>query len=263
VFLINVDGTDLVQLTNVDEGACQPDWSPDGTSIIFTSPCLENQDEYPGSSLWVMKVDGSSLTPLPTAPGGDFDPAWSPDGEGVAFTSLRDGPAQVYVMKLDGSGLKNLTDDLAHDRQPVWSPTGSQLLFVSRRLSVYELWTIPSSGGEEQRFSRSVDRDNTHPNWSKDGQLLIYEQQIGGIPRVVASRFEDRGTTEFQICAQGRLAAQPMAEPRLSPDSRWLTFETWPSGVRHDVAILTSSCTNYRELTSDSADDFDPVWRPH
>lgn len=262
IFLINIDGTDLVQVTNVDEGACQPDWSPDGLSIIFTSPCLKNQDEYPSSSLWVMKVDGSSLTPLTTSPGGDFDPAWSPDGQGVAFTSLRDGPAQVYVMNLDGSGLKNLTDDLAHDRQPVWSPTGSQLLFVSRRLSVYELWTIPSTGGDEQRFSRTVARDNTHPDWSTDGQLLIYEQQIGGIPRVVASRFEDRGTTEFQICAQGRLAAQPMAEPRLSPDGRWLTFVTWPTGVRHDIAILTTSCTNYRELTSDPFDDFDPVWRP-
>ncbi len=262
IFLINIDGTDLVQLTNADEGACQPDWSPDGMWLIFTSPCLKNQDEYPGSSLWLMKVDGSSLTPLPTAPGGDFDPSWAPDGEGVAFTSLRDGPAQIYVMKLDGSGLKNLTDDLAHDRQPVWSPTGSQLLFVSRRLSVYELWTIPSTGGEERRFSRTVARDNTHPDWSKDGQVLIYEQQIGGIPRVVASRFEDRGTTEFRICVQGRLAGQPMAEPRLSPDSRWLTFETWPTGIRHDIAILTSSCTNYKELTSDPADDFDPVWRP-
>ncbi|HLC02498.1 MAG TPA: protein kinase [Anaerolineales bacterium] len=262
VFLINIDGTDLVQLTNVEDGACQPDWSPDGLSIIFTSPCLKNQDEYPGSSLWLMKVDGSSLTPLTTAPGGDFDPVWSPDGQGVAFTSLRDGPAQVYVMRLDGSGLKNLTDDLAHDRQPVWSPTGSQLLFVSRRLSVYELWTIPSVGGDEQRFSRTVARDNTHPDWSNDGQLLIYEQQIGGIPRIVASRFADRGKTEFQICPQGRLAAQPMAEPHLSPDSRWLTFETWPTGIRHDIAIMTTSCTNYRELTSEASEDFDSVWRP-
>ncbi|OGO72322.1 MAG: hypothetical protein A2Z37_10475 [Chloroflexi bacterium RBG_19FT_COMBO_62_14] len=262
IFLINIDGTDLVQVTNVDDGACQPDWSPDGMSLIFTSPCHANRDEYPGSSLWVMQVDGSSLTPLPTAPGGDFDPVWSPDGKGVAFTSLRDGPAQIYIMNLDGSGLKNLTDDLAHDRQPVWSPTGTQLLFVSRRLSVFELWAIPSTGGEEQRFSRSVARDNTNPDWSKDGQLIIYEQQIGGIPRIVASRFEDRGTTEFQICAQGHLAAQPMAEPRLSPDGRWLAYETWPTGIRHDVAIMTSSCTNYRELTSDPFGDFDPVWRP-
>jgi Tol biopolymer transport system component len=262
IFLINVDGTDLVQLTNVDEGACQPDWSPDGMWLIFTSPCLKNQNEYPGSSLWLMKVDGSSLTSLPTAPGGDFDPSWAPDGERVAFTSLRDGPAQIYVMKLDGSGLKNLTDDLAHDRQPVWSPTGTQLLFVSRRLSAYELWTIPSTGGEERRFSRTADRDDTHPDWSRDGQLLVYEQEIGGIPRVVASRFEDRGTTEFRICVQGRLAGQPMAEPRLSPDGRWLTFETWPTGIMHDIAILTSSCTNYKELTNDAAEDFDPVWRP-
>jgi Tol biopolymer transport system component len=53
-----------------------------------------------------------------------------------------------------------------------------------------------------------------------------------------------------------------MAEPRWSPDGGWLVFETWPDGKNHNLAILSVSCTNFAELTTDPALDFDPAWRP-
>ncbi len=262
IYLMNVDGTGMTQVTNLQDGACQPSWSPDGTRMVFTSPCRSNRERYPGSSLWIVNADGSGLTPLPTAPGGDFDPAWSPDGKRVAFASLRDGRPQLYVMDLETGEARNLSDNLAREGQPTWSPTGTSIIYISKRTGLEEIWMIPDIGGEAQRFSRSGGNDDTYPHWSSDGQLILFEQDIGGIPRLVATRFEDRGVPELRICPDGPLSGQPMAEGKWSPDVRWIAFETWPTGDNHDIAIITSSCTNYTELTSDAGWDFDPAWRP-
>jgi serine/threonine protein kinase/Tol biopolymer transport system component len=267
VYLINLDGTGERWLTSLPEGACQPAWSPDGTRLVFVSPCYGNQDNYPGSSLWLIALDQagnvSDPEPLPSSPGGDFDPAWAPDGQRLAFTSLRDGRPQIYVMGLDGQGLKNLNGDLAHNRQPVWSPTGSQLLFTTTRGGVKEIWIMPEYGGEVQRFSRANGREDSHADWSSNGLLILFERRKeGGISYLVATRFEDRGNLDSRICVEGRLAGLPMAEARWSPDGNWIAFESWPDGVNHNIAIITSSCSQYVELTSDAGRDFDPAWRP-
>ena len=103
---------------------------------------------------------------------------------------------------------------------------------------------------------------HTHADWSKDGEFVLFERQLGNIPRLVAKRFGERFKVANQICMEGSRASQPMAEGKWSPDTRWIVFETWPNGIEHDIAILSSNCSNYTQLTSDAYLDFDPVWRP-
>jgi Tol biopolymer transport system component len=266
IYLINIDGTGIRQLTNLNDGACQPAWSPSGEQLIFTSPCRLNQDTYPGSSLWLIDVDreGNITDPvqLRTAPGGDFDPAWNPNGGRIAFTSLRDNRPQVYSMNLDGTGLVNLNDDLAHNRQPSWSPTATQIIFTSARGGQTELWLMPADGGEVQRFTPGVDGEDTFASWSPDGTLVLFERLINNFSRLIVAPFEDRGTRLSRVCPQGEYASQPMAEPSWSPDGQWIVFETWPDGINHNIAIARSNCSNYGLVTSDPGLDFDAEWRP-
>lgn len=261
IFLINVDGTGVIQLTNLPDGACQPSWSPDGSELVFTSPCLGHQESYPGASLWILDVVNQEPRPLDTAPGGDYDPSWSPAGDKIVFTSEREGRPQIYWMNTDGTGVENISEIFAREINPEWSPAVNQIMFVTYRNGYPQIWVMPVSGGEASRFSRS-ERDDSQPEWSPDGQLVVFERQIGGIPRLVAARYEDRGARDFRVCQQGSIAAQPMAEPSFSPDGRWIAFETWPDGTNHNIAVLTTSCTNYTELTTDPALDFDAAWRP-
>jgi hypothetical protein len=266
IYLVNVDGTGLVQVTKLQDGACQPAWSPDGMRLLLTSPCIRNQDRYEGSSLWLISIDpaghASDPSPLPSAPGGDYDPAWAPDGKRISFTSLRDGRPQIFIMDLDGSSLHKLSTVAAYENQSRWSPTGTQLVFSSERGGFQSIWTAPASGGEAKRFSRGEPYEDMSADWSTDGQLIAFERRIGGVSRLVAAEFEDRGLIDFRICPEGARSTQPMSEPSWSPDGRWIAFETWPNGTDHNVGILTLSCTNYAEITTDPAFDFDPAWRP-
>ncbi|MEW6568315.1 MAG: protein kinase [Chloroflexota bacterium] len=265
IYLVNIDGTGVIQVTDLQDGACQPSWSPDGMSLVFTSPCPGNRERYPGSSLWIINVNRSGLRPLPTVPGGDYDPAWSPLGDRIAFTSLRDGRAQIYVMDVDGTNVRNLSQNQAWDSQPAWSPDGSQILFTTSRAGPTAIWIMTADGESQRALSRSNELANSDPDWA--GQLILYQQKIGGIPRLVVMRYQDfldQRFTETRVCQQGQLSAQPMAEPRWSLDGKWIAIETWPTGVNHDIALLSLSCTNanYSELITDPASEFDAAWRP-
>jgi TolB protein len=199
--------------------------------------------------------------PLQTIPGGDYDGSWSPEGERIAFSSERGGRPQIYSTNLDGSEVVNLSDNFARELQPVWSPQGTAVMFVTYRKGNAQIWTLSDGGENDQRFDFG-DSEDTHPAWSHDGQLVVFQRNVSGVPRLVATRFEDRGIPDFRLCQQAPYIGQPMAEPDFSPDDRWLAVETWPDGVNHNISIMTTNCTSVTQLTLDPAEDFDPAWRP-
>ena len=261
IYLINVDGTGEVALTNLPDGACQPYWAPNGQALVFTSPCAASQETYPGAGLWILDMEDLQPQPLQTTPGGDYDGSWSADGKRITFVSERGGRPQIYSTNLDGSEVVNLSDNFARELQPAWSPQGTALIFVSYRRGNAQLWTMSDGGENDQRFGFG-DTEDTHPAWSYDGQLIIFQRSVSGVPRLVASQFEDRGIPDFRVCQQAPYSGQPMAAPSFSPDDRWLVIETWPDGVDHNIAIMTTNCTSVTHLTLDPAEDFDPAWRP-
>jgi Tol biopolymer transport system component len=262
IWLMNADGTAHQQITNIDDGACQPAWSPDGTRLVYISPCASNQETYPGASLFLINADGNGWVQLPTQPGGDFDPVWSPDGKSIIFTSLRDfNRAQIYQLNLEDNSVRSLSNNTVRDAQPFWSPDGSQIAFISTRRGPYQIWTMDKDGGNATLFSRSGSLKNSHPVWSPDGSVILFTQSevLGGIPRLIAARLEEGEFRETRITQE----LTPMREATYSPDGFWVAFESWPDGTNHDIYIMTSNNgLGLQKLTEDPSLEFDPVWRP-
>jgi TolB protein len=105
IFVVNVDGSGLVQLTpDWNMEASGPSWSPDGLRIYFG-----DHRERIGvpKNVWVMNVDGSQLTRLTDEPAGNhaFNAAASPDGTLVALIHYQKGDNHhtLQVMAPDGS----------------------------------------------------------------------------------------------------------------------------------------------------------------
>ena len=262
IWVINSDGSGLNQLTDIQLGACQPDWSPDGERLVFISPCKENTDEYDTASLYLINADGSGLTALPTTGRGDYDPAWSPDGKSITFTSLRMGyRPQVYLMNLDSLEVQRLSTEDYIDLNPEFSPDGSKIVFVTTRNGPYQIWTMNVDGSEPKRFSASGSLWNTNPTWSHDGNTIVFTQrEINGIPYLMGARYPDGGVAEFKIYPFS--GSIPMREADYSPDDLWLAFESWPEGPQHDIYLMRMNAGDLTPLTTDPAFEFDPSWRP-
>ncbi len=264
IWLMDAYGGNLLQVTNLPDGACQPDWSPDGSRLIFISPCQGRREIYERTSMYIINVDGTGIQALPASPEGDFDPAWSPDGNHIAFTSLRNGQMKVYVMNLSDQSVAMISNSPYSDRNPAWAPSGMQLAYVRARTAA-QIWVSTDTGQSEVQFTRSGDLNDIWPVWSPDGQLIYFTQTAKerGVPWLMLQRYENRGMSEaIRIPEVAAPQLGPAVEISVSADGFWLTYEGWPDGSNHDIYRMSITGASVQRLTTDPALDFQPDWRP-
>jgi TolB protein len=113
-----------VKLTdNATYGDSHPDWSPDGSRIVYASGRGDN-----GEDIFVMRADGSGKKNLTRNPARDQHPVFSPDGRWVAFDSDRNqepfrGDYEIWKMRIDGTRITQVTPPQSDDHyQPDWQP---------------------------------------------------------------------------------------------------------------------------------------------
>jgi TolB protein len=113
---MNTDGTARTPLP-----ACcsHPDWSPDGTRIVFTRDLGTTTSNH---EIFVSNADGSGETRLTANSVDDEQPAWSPDGQRIVFQSDEGGDYEIFVMNADGGGRAQLTNNSVRDGAPDWQP---------------------------------------------------------------------------------------------------------------------------------------------
>jgi TolB protein len=114
----------------------QPNWSPDGKQIAFSSSHLGHFDIY------TIRPDGSGLTRLTKDAGMNYRPVYSPDGKWLAFSSNREGSANIHRMRPDGSALQNLTRQPALNDHAAWSPDSREMAFISTRDGGQEIYRL-------------------------------------------------------------------------------------------------------------------------
>ncbi|MFQ5942510.1 MAG: protein kinase [Anaerolineales bacterium] len=254
VFVIDLDGENLTQLTTLPDGACQPVWAPDGDRLLFTSPCRQKQDEYPNAAIYVMNADGSGISPLISKVGGVYDADWSELG--IAFTYLENNRPSLWMSDHDGSSQVKISRGAARDRQPSWSPGGDRIaLMNTSRAGDPTIFWVFADGSFNGSNPDQVTRDQVanEPAWSSSGNLIAYQsnQHIWIVP------WDARGFSAVRISVKG-----PNDGPAWSPDGQWMAFETWRDAANHDIYIMTANGGQPTRLTKHIAAEYHPAWRP-
>ncbi|MDQ6828225.1 MAG: hypothetical protein M3081_05105, partial [Gemmatimonadota bacterium] len=164
IYTVWADGT---HLTNLTPGLAQntfsywPNWSADGTKIVFSRSGDPDASLAP-EHLMVMNANGTGLVRLTTPPTGmeDTEPAWSPNGQKIAFARMVGGTGptgqptanyDIYTVNADGSNLVRLTNSSSDNGHPRWSPDGTKILFESFRNTDYEIYVMNADGSSPTR----------------------------------------------------------------------------------------------------------------
>ena len=124
LYVIGVDGSGEVQITNHPAGESEPAWSPDGSRIVFDTHRTGDAEIH------TIQPDGSDLQRLTFRPGSDGQPQWSPDGTQIVFMGQQSQGWDIYVMSADGTNQRNVTND-PQTAEPTWSPDGSKIVMAA------------------------------------------------------------------------------------------------------------------------------------
>jgi hypothetical protein len=172
LYMMDNDGSHVVQITSDTLSDDAPSFSPDGSRLVF-----ERYFRSDTAHLFIVGVDGTGLTPLVVDEWHESNPSWSPDGQRIAFESDRAGGQHLFAIHPDGSGLTQLTTDTLYDNNPAWSPDGSLIAFDAHAPTSNDtqIFVIHADGASRTQITPwRYSYWAMNPTWSPDGQWMAY-----------------------------------------------------------------------------------------
>jgi TolB protein len=244
ISVMDWDGHNPLPLTRNGSINMNPDFSPDGREIIFTSYKHGNPDLYRRA------LSSTAEIALSNRKGLNITGSWSPDGSKIALALSKDGDAEIYTMAKDGSNPVRLTVSHALEVYPTWSPDGKQIAFVSDRLGKPQIFVMDSDGGNVRRLTTSGGY-NVNPRWSPKGDRIAYSRSQGGFQ--IYSINAD-GTGDTQLTSEGN-----NENPSWSPDGRFITFSSI-RGNGQGVYIMRADGTGQTRVSQGRGSYYQPAW---
>ena len=189
-----IDSTTAQQLTDGPGYDYQPDWSPDGKSVVYV--CYQKD----AMELWLLDLATGESQQLTKGGAVNVEPRWSPDGKQIVFVStsyhkrfhvfradVNDGKLE-NVVRLTGETKSDLPRYYysAYDMEinPVWTRDGKNILFVTNRGHIHGtggFWLMKAEPGAEAREIHYEETNwNARPDFSPDGSRMVYSSYLGG-----------------------------------------------------------------------------------
>lgn len=102
ISIADIDGSNIVHLTDTESDEWHPEVSPDGKHIAFMSEIDGNFEIY------LMDIDGSNQKRLTFSGVGNWQPSWSPDSSEILFSHHADTGWDIHIMNKDGSSIRKI-----------------------------------------------------------------------------------------------------------------------------------------------------------
>ncbi len=171
IFRANLDGSNLVRLTDTPGYDAEASYSPDGKQIIFTSFRDGNAEIY------IMDADGKNPRRITRANGYDGGPFFSPDGQRIIYRSDRkdNDLLQIFVNNTEGTAERQLTDDENVNWGPYWYTDSRHVIYATSKHghTNYELYLMDVDSAQQERITYHEGFDGL-PVFSADGKKLMW-----------------------------------------------------------------------------------------
>jgi TolB protein len=189
----SLDSRKAVQLTDVAGYDYQPDWSPDGNSVVYV--CYQKD----AMELWLLDLASGRTKPLTTGGAVNVEPRWSPDGKRIVWVSTQYNKRfHVFIADFGEGKLKNIARLTGETKSslpryyystydieinPVWTRDGKEILFVSNKGHIYGtggFWLMKAEPGSAAREIHYEETSwKARPDFSPDGSRVVYSSYLG------------------------------------------------------------------------------------
>jgi tricorn protease len=182
VYVGDVSGGFVTQVTFHSEGTSVEQWFPDGQSLLVRGERDHSfVDPQRLFRVNMTKRAGEELLFDAAAE----DAAISPDGRKILFT--REGVAwwrkgyrgseasQIWLYDLPTGEFTKLVDNERGGRSPRWRPDGKAFYYVGAQGGSYNLWQRDVTSGKERRLTDFSDDSVLVPCISRDGATLVFQ----------------------------------------------------------------------------------------
>ena len=257
---MNADGSAQTNLTKNDGSDKEPNWSPDGMRLAFSS------NRGGAYQIYTMNLNGSRLRKLTDSAAVDGGPRWSPDGSRIAFYSFRDRVrGLLWLMDANGSDPTALLGELLIDPSGRclggfpggWFPDGNRLVFRGSQgdISALQVCAIDSDGSDAEVLLSEKQTFSIDPAVSRDGRRIAFTTN------------RDDNIEIYVMDADGgslrRLTNDEAIDlqPTWSPDGRQIAFISDRDGD-FEIYVMDADGGNLRQLTRNRTDDMNPAWSP-
>lgn len=218
-----------------------PNWSHDDQLLMNS-----------GGLLYTLPAKGGKLTLLNTedVQGCNNDHGFSPDGRWLAISHALAGKGSFISILPAAGGKPEQITPLSPSYWHGWSPDGKTLCYCAERNGNFDVYTIPVSGGEEKRITKTDGLDDG-PEYAPDGKFIYFNSFRSG--KMEIWRIQPDGSAPEQL-TDDKLSNW---FPHLSPDGKQMAFISYledqqqnhPFGKRVKLRIMDLESRQIRDLT--------------
>ena len=146
----------------------------------------------------------------------------SPQGDRIAL-QIDAGENDVWVLDLARGVKTRLTFGPIANTFPIWSPDGKWIAYESKRGDHFAILRKRSDGSGAEETLLTIDEQIATNCWSSDSKEILYAQNL-----------PDGKSTVWSLPLEGdrkpQLVLQRGSHAELSPDGRWLAYQSGESG---------------------------------
>jgi serine/threonine protein kinase len=250
ICMVNRDGSDFAQLTDMEASNYYPIFTPDGSSLLFAS------NRNGPFDLYLLSFSEKQIIQITQNVGDVVSPDYSPDGRRIIFANRAGAnPTAVWMVNADGLNPHLIYQGAGDIVAVAWSPNGERIAYA---MSVgvpqeYEIFTMDENGKNHVRLTQGLQGIGGSLDWSPDGShLLIY-----------AGPYEDKDI--FKLDAKTGAYVQLTeggnnAGASYSPDGKYIVFNTLRNDDQADLYIMRADGTNQIQLTNNPEPDWGAQW---
>jgi serine/threonine-protein kinase len=178
----------------------------------------------------------------------------SPDGTKVAVERWTHGNRDIWILDLKRFTQVQLTAGPTEDMLPVWSADGTRIFFASNRNGTFDVYSQAVDGASEAKVEFEGP-DMQAPNGvTPDGRQLV-----------LLERFSDLQLLDLAHPGPLQPVLRGNFEARLgqvSPDGRWLAYESNESGNQFEIVLRSFPDTQLRREVISAGGGRYPCWGP-